>query len=183
MEDDKIIDLYFRRDQSAIAESQNKYESYCTAVAKNILCSKEDAEECVNDTWLHAWNSIPPTRPNILSLFLAKITRNIAIDRYRERFAERRGKGEISVCLEELTECVGNTETFTDEIELREAMNIFLERLNPKHRKIFMLRYWHMLTLNEVAVRCGVSEGAVKMSVKRTRESLRKFLISRGYEI
>ena len=183
MEDNKIIELYFHRDQTAIAESQNKYGAYCTAIAYNVLCSGEDAEECVNDTWLHAWNSMPPTHPNILSIFFARITRNIAIDRYRKRFTEKRGKGGLAVCLEELTECVGDGDDFADRLELKEALNTFLKKLEPRPREIFMLRYWHMLSLKEIADRCKISENAVKMSLKRTRDSLRKFLLSNGYEV
>lgn len=183
MEDEKIIDLYFSRDPTAIRETQHKYGSYCTAVAKNILISKEDAEECVNDTWLRAWNSIPPARPNILSLFLAHITRNLAIDRYRERFTAKRGKGEMSLCLEELAECTGSGETFTDELELRDVLDRFLESLEPRPREIFMLRYWYMLPVKEIAKRSGITSAAVKMSLKRTRENLKGFLISQGFDI
>ena len=183
MEDNKIIDLYFARDEAAIRETSYKYGGYCTAVAKNILLSREDAEECVNDTWLRAWNSMPPARPNILSLFLAKITRNLAIDRYRERFTEKRGRGEIWVCLDELTECAGSGENFCDSVELKEILNLFLKELEQQRREIFMLRYWYMLPVKTIAARLGISSGAVKMSLRRTREALKRFLLSKGFDI
>ena len=183
MNDTQIIELYFLRDENAIAESRLKYGSYCHSIAYNILHSKEDSEECVNDTWLGAWNAMPPSRPDRLSLFLGSITRNISITLFRKRTAEKRGGGETEVCLEELAECVGTEECTGEVLELKDALDRFLDRTKPKAKKVFLLRYWYMLPLKEIAASCEMTEGQVKMTLKRTREKLKKFLEKEGIEI
>ena len=183
MEDNKIIELYFSRSETAVKESQDKYGKYCGIIAGNILRSEEDAEECVNDTWFKAWNIIPPHRPPKLDAFFGKITRNLAIDRFRKLRSGRRGGGEVRLCLEELAECVGKEETFTDTVALREAFDRFLEGLSASARELFVLRYWYMFSLKEAAKRCNVNEGTAKMSLFRTREALREFLIKEGFDI
>ena len=176
MEDNIIIELYFQRSETAIRESEKKYGAYCGTIANNILHSQQDSEECVNDTWVRAWNAIPPEKPARLSVFLGKITRNLAIDRWRKLKREKSGSGQINLCLDELAECVGTQETLGDKLDLKEALDSFLSMLKPQTKRIFMLRYWHMCPISDVARLCGISEGAVKMSLRRTRKLLREYL-------
>lgn len=176
MEDNIIIELYFQRSETAIRESEKKYGAYCGTIANNILHSQQDSEECVNDTWIRAWNAIPPEKPARLSVFLGKITRNLAIDRWRKLKREKSGSGQITLCLDELAECVGTQETLGDKLDLKEALDSFLSMLKPQTKRIFMLRYWHMCPISDVARLCGISEGAVKMSLRRTRKLLREYL-------
>lgn len=176
MDDNTIIDLYFQRSETAIRESDKKYGAYCSTIANNILHSVQDSKECVNDTWVRAWNTIPPEKPLRLSVFLGKITRNLAIDRWRKAKSEKQGSGQIPLCLDELAECVGTNQNFGDALDLKEAIDAFLSSLKPQTKRIFMLRYWHMCPISDVARLCGISEGAVKMSLKRTRNLLRKHL-------
>lgn len=176
MEDNIIIELYFQRNETAIRESDKKYGAYCGTIANNILHSQQDSEECVNDTWIRAWNAIPPENPARLSVFLGKITRNLAIDRWRKLKREKSGSGQINLCLDELAECVGTQETLGDKLDLKEALDSFLSMLKPQAKRIFMLRYWHMCPISDVARLCGISEGAVKMSLRRTRKLLREYL-------
>lgn len=183
MEDNEIIELYWQRDQRAIFESQSKYQRYCSVIADNILNCREDTEECVEDTWMRAWGSIPPNRPSRLRVFLGKITRNLAIDRYRRRKAAKYGEGQIALCLDELAECIGTDESIVDDIALKEALNGFLRGLNRQAREIFMLRYWYMFSVKDAARCCNTSEGAMKMSLKRTREKLRDHLEKEGFVI
>lgn len=183
MDDSKIVELYVKRSEAAVSESQNKYGKYCGVIANNILRSDEDAEECVNDTWFKAWNIIPPHLPPRLDAFFGKLTRNLAIDMFRRRRTDKRGKGEMLLCLEELAECVGKEETFTDTVALRDALDRFLENLASQARKLFILRYWYMFSLKESAKRCGVNEGTAKMSLYRTRAALRDFLKEEGFDI
>lgn len=183
MDDGKIIELYFKRSEQAIKESQDKYGRQCGIIAYNILHSKEESEECVNDTWLKAWNSIPPKRPNRLAVFLGRISRNLAIDRYRRFRSQKRGGGEIAVCLDELAECVGYEETFPEGVSLAEALKSFLISQTPQAKEIFMLRYWYVFGIKEIAERLRLSEAAVKMSLYRTRTALRLHLENEGFEI
>ena len=129
MEDKHIIDLYWQKDQAAIKESDAKYGAYCSTIADNILHSQEDTEECVNDTWLRAWNAIPPEKPKRLSVFFGRITRNLAIDRYRRDRAQKYGGGQTALCLDELGECIGEESTIEDRLALRELINSFLSAL------------------------------------------------------
>lgn len=183
MEDSRIIYFYFKRSEKAIEESKNKYGRYCSAIADNILHDDRDTEECVNDTWLNAWNSIPPSKPKKLSAFLGSITRNLAFDRYRKAHSGRRGKGEIAVCLDELKECVGDREDFTDILPLKEALNSFMAELTPQAREIFLLRYWYTYSVKEIVEKLGSTEGTVKSSLYRTRCALRIFLENEGFDI
>lgn len=183
MEDSKIIELYFKRSEQAIRESQDKYGRQCGIIAFNILHSKEESEECVNDTWLKAWNSIPPKKPNRLAVFLGRISRNLAIDRYRKQRREKRGGGEIAVCLDELAECVGYEETFPEDVSLTELLKSFLAEQTPQAKEIFLLRYWYVFGINDIAQRLKLTEGAVKMSLYRTRTALRLYLENEGFDI
>ena len=183
MEDSVIIELYWQRSETAISESRNKYQRYCTVIADNILHCPEDTEECLDDTWLKAWEAMPPHKPDRLSVFLGKITRNLAIDRYRRSRAGKYGKGQITLCLDELAECVGTDETITDDLALRSALDSFLQELDGEARDIFLLRYWYMFSIKEIADRLGKSIGAVKMSLQRTRSKLKSYLEQEGFDI
>lgn len=183
MEDNDIIELYWQRDEAAVRESMTKYGAYCSAIAGNILHSAEDAEECVNDTWMRVWNTIPPEKPGRLSAFLGKITRNLAIDKYRRCRSQKYGGGQTALCLDELGECIGEDVPIEDRIALRELMHSFLTALTDKNRDIFLLRYWYMMPVCEIAERYGISEGAVKMILQRTRSKLKGYLEKEGVGI
>ena len=186
MEDEKIVQLYWDRDQKAITESATKYGNYCTSIAKNILGNKEDAEECVNDTYLNAWNSMPPHRPNMLSTFLGKITRNLSFNRYKHNHAGKRGGSEISAVLDELSECVSGKENVEQEIEYKElvkTIDSFLDTLSPEKRSIFVCRYWYTDSISEIAKQFNMRENTVSMTLNRIRLKLQKYLIERGYEL
>lgn len=146
MEDREIVNLYWERNSNAIKETASKYGGYCKAIAKNILGNNEDAEECVNDIYLNTWNSIPPNRPNVLSTYLGKITRNLSFDRFRHRHADKRGGGEIELVLDELGECVSGADSVEQEVEKKElirAINSFLDTLSQEKCNIFLCRYWY----------------------------------------
>ena len=183
MEDAQIVELYWQRDESAMRECEARYGAYCRSIAMNILHSREDTEECVNDTWLNAWNSIPPERPGRLSLFLGKITRNLAIDRYRRNGAEKRGGGQMQVCLDELEECIGKEAVLEERIALRNALNSFLRDTSKDKREIFLMRYWYFMPMRKIAKRRGMTEGAVKVALHRMREDLRVYLAKEGMEV
>ena len=183
MEDSHIIDLYWQREEQAIKESQMKYGGYCSTIAYNILHSAEDTEECVNDTWLRAWNTMPPERPSRLAVFFGKITRNLAIDRYRSDTSKKRGGGEMALCLDELGECIEEDRPIEDKLALREGLNRFLREMPDKNRTIFLLRYWHMMPVSDIAKRYNLSEGAVKMFLQRVRSKLKDYLKKEGVVI
>ena len=179
MNDTKIIDLYWMRSESAISETAKKYEGYCRSIAFRILHNDQDSEECVNDTWLGAWNAMPPKRPSVLSTFLGRITRNLSLNRWKQYNAEKRGSGEMTVALEELQECVpapDGVESVLDDMALADALNRFLVSLSPGSQKIFVQRYWYLCSIREIAKNCGVSTSKVKMSLLRSRQDLQKFL-------
>ena len=176
MEDGKIVELYLNRDEHAISESSKKYGPYCSAIAGRILDVREDVEECVSDTWLHAWNAIPPARPNRLSVFLGKITRNLAIDRFRKERSEKHGGSQTALCLDELSEVVGQDSRIEEEMIQKEILEKFLRALPSQDKDIFLLRYWYMMPVTSVAERFHLSEGAVKMRLLRIRKSLREYL-------
>lgn len=186
MEDREIVNLYWERNCGAIKETAAKYGGYCKSIAKNILGNNEDAEECVNDTYLNTWNSIPSHRPDILSTYLGKITRNLSFDRVRHRQADKRGGGEIELVLEELAECVSGTDSVEQEIEKQElvrAINNFLDTLSQEKCNIFLCRYWYAIPVSEIAARFGMTEGNVSVILNRIRGKLKHYLIERGYEL
>lgn len=186
MEDREIVNLYWERNPNAIKETASKYGGYCKAIAKNILGNNEDAEECVNDTYSNTWNSIPPNRPDVLSTYLGKITRNLSFDRYRHRHADKRGGGEIELVLEELGECVSGVDNVEQEVEKRElvwAINSFLDTLSQDKCNIFLCRYWFAIPVSEIAKRFGMSEGNVSVTLHRIRGKLKNYLKERGYEL
>ena len=186
MEDRQIVQLYWDRDEKAISATAEKYEPFCMSIAKNILGNREDAEECVNDTYLRAWKAMPPHRPNRLSAFLGKITRNLSFNKYCYYTAEKRGGGEMPVVLEELGECVSggdDVEQKIDRMELIHALNDFLRGLSDKKRNIFLCRYWYADSVRSLARRFGMREGTVSMTLNRLRRELKGFLTERGFEV
>lgn len=186
MDDHTIVQLYWERNESAISQTVETYGAYCTSIAMNILGKSEDAEECVNDACLRLWNTIPPYRPNRLSTFLGKIVRNIALSRYRQNTADKRGGGNLPAVLEELAEVVtggDDVERALENKELGDAIDAFLESLTTQNRGLFVRRYWHTDCISDLADRFGMSEGAVTMSLKRTRQKLHNYLTERGFDL
>ena len=186
MEDNDIIQLFFNRDETAIKETSVKYGNYCSSIAKNILKNCEDAEECVNDTYLKAWNVIPPNKPTVLKAFLGRITRNISFNLYKKMNTDKRGNGQISIILDELAECISDEANPYQEVETKElikAINSFLEKISQEKRVIFIRRYWYSDSIRDIAQRCGISEDSVSVSLNRLRKRLRNYLIERGFEL
>lgn len=180
MEDQKIIDLYWARQQSAIEQTQIKYGRYCHSIAFNILRSEEDSQECVNDTYHNAWNAMPPQRPQRLRGFLGSITRNLALNRYDYKNAQKRG-GETEMVLEEYAQCIPNGQMpVEDEYALRQAVNGFLASLSKRNRIIFLRRYWYLCTVREIAQSMGLTESNVKIILHRTRDQFKAFLEKEG---
>ena len=183
MEDARIVELFWARSEKAIEETSSKYGKYCYTIAYSILANSEDAEESVNDTYLTAWNCMPPHRPAILSAFLGKITRRVSIDKWRRRTAEKRGGGEIAEVLDELSTCVPSNQNVEHEIEtaeLAKELNDFLKSIPPIQRQVFTCRYWYLDSIPDIARRFGFSEGTTKMMLYRTRKRLTKYLVKRG---
>lgn len=184
MDDEQIIDLFWKRQEAAITAAEETYGSYCFSIAENILHSREDAEECVSDTWLRAWQSIPPQRPVRLRLFLAKITRNLAFDRYRMRSAAKRGSGEIHTVLEELEDCIASTDDVEQEFDRRDlqrSINAFLKTLSYRERQIFLRRYFYAEPVKEIAGDFGIGGNHASVILKRTRSKLREHLKKEGF--
>lgn len=177
MEDYKIVDLYWARDEAAIAESERKYGKMLQSLSFSLLSSAEDAEECVNDTYLDAWHAMPTARPIYLGAFLSKITRRISVDRYRH--AHRAKRGGVETIVEELTDCIPDANTPQKELEngrLATTLNAFLLSLDPEKRAIFVRRYFYSQPVGEIARVLGLTESKVKVTLYRTREALRKRL-------
>lgn len=186
MDDAKIVQLYWDRDELAIPATADKYGNYCTSIANNILGNHEDAEECVNDTYLHTWNAIPPHKPAMLSTFLGKITRNLAFNRYKHNAADKRGGGELTAVLDELEECVSGNEDVEQSYEYKElvaAINEFLGTLPSEKRNMFVCRYWYADSIADIAVRFHMNQGAVSMTLNRLRSKLHDYLRKRGYNL
>lgn len=178
--DAQIVELYFARSEEAIAACQMKYGAACYHIAYNILYSVEDAEECVNDTWLRTWNAIPPDKPTRLGAYLGTITRRLALTRYERNRAARRFAG-VESSLEELSECIPeNSLSIADETVLKMAINGFLESLPARTRMIFMRKYWYLDSVMDISKAFGMSESAVKVTLHRTREKFRKWLTKEG---
>lgn len=183
MDDKAILDLYWSRSEKAISETDAKYGAYCFCIANNILNNREDAEESVSDTYLAAWNSMPPKRPAILSAFLGKITRYISLDHWKKRSRLKRGGGEVPLCLEELRDCVSGKETTEDALVRKEtiaALNRFLGELSEPERKIFLCRYWYLEPVKDIAERFSLSPNRTSVALRRTRQKLKVFLAKEG---
>ncbi len=186
MEDKAIIGLYWARSQEAIRETERKYGPYCRKIAKNILYNDEDTKECVSDTWLKAWNTIPPQRPNRLAVYLGTITRNLALDRWRTGTADKRGGGQVPLALEELGDCLAgkdSEEAWIEDFVLSDLLNRFLGRLNRENRVIFLKRYWYLCPVKDIAQSLGLTESKVKMSLHRSRQRLRAELEKEGISL
>ena len=183
MEDQAIVDLYWSRNPEAIQWTGKKYGKYCQAIARNILPDHRDAEECVNDTWLKAWNAMPEDRPRLLAPFLGVITRNLAFNRWRSLHTEKRGGGEMPLVLGELKECVSFSDTVQtlEAAELAEAINCFLCGLPEQACNIFLRRYWFAEPMADIAKRYGMRENTVRTSLFRTRTKLKQYLRKEGF--
>ena len=184
MEDRAIVALYWKRAETAILETKKQYGRLLLSISRGILRNEEDAEECENDTYLRAWDTIPPKRPEKLSAFLAKITRNLSLDRYDAMHAEKRGGGEVPFLLDELAEVIADEAAFpADTEDLSEVLNAFLGRLKPDARTIFLRRYWFGDSVQEISARSGFGESKIKMSLLRTRQNLKEVLEKEDYRI
>lgn len=184
-EDRQIVELYLRRDESAIFESKLRYGAYIVTIALNILKSKEDADECENDTYLSAWNSIPPKEPVNLKLFLGRIARNLSIDIYRKNTAQKRGEG-MEILLSELDECTpknANVEAEFDMRELTSAINSFLRSQSGERRIMFVKRYWYGESVSDIAKSMKASEGKVSTTLFRIRGELKEWLSKEGTSV
>ena len=184
MEDRQIVDLYWARSESAITETDKKYGRYCHYIAYQILSDDLDAEEIVNDTYLKTWNTVPPNHPDPLKSYVGMISSQLALNRYEEKSAARRGGGKIPLIFHELDECITDEEASADMAEsivLRDLLNRFIWSLPKKTRNIFVRRYWYASSLAEIAEEYGMRESAVAMLMFRTRQKLREFLQKEGF--
>lgn len=183
MEDSRIIDLYWSRSENAISETMTKYGKYCYSIAFNILANQEDAKEIINDTYLNAWNSMPPHRPSVLSTFLGKITRRLSIDKWRVKKADKRGGGEITLALGELSDCIpadNCVELELEAAELASIINNFLKTLPLIERRVFICRYWYLDPISSVSQQFGFTNSKVKSMLYRTRKKLLAYLKKEG---
>ncbi len=183
MDDAKIVELYWARSDAALTETAKKFGPYCHTIAYNVLENVEDSEECVNDTYMRAWNSMPDKRPAALAPYLGRITRNLALNRIIEKNTLKRGGGEAALALDELDECTASSYSLEREVEAREiaaAMNRFLSKLPDTERALFVSRYWFMAPVRELAEKFGFSESKTVSMLRRTRLKLRKFLTGEG---
>ena len=186
MQDDAIVELYWQRDQTAIMQTERKYGSYLRKIACNILGDPEDGCECLNDTYLHAWNAIPPHRPARLAPFLGKIARQRAIDMLRSRSRVKRGGGEYALSLSELGDCVSSGDQTLQEAELRrlaEVIGRYLRTLPPVPRSAFVSRYYYCDSIRDIARWSGLREAGVKSLLHRVRQGLREQLRKEGFEL
>lgn len=182
MEDNTLLEEYFARQECAIQHTAEKYGAYCGKIAMNLLAVREDAEECVNDTWLHTWNAIPPQRPSRLRAFLGRICRNLALDRLKNQNAQKRAA--VTVLLDELSEAIpspSDLEAEYDETELARCISRFLHGCDGNARRLFLRRYWYGESVEECAEFCGIPVGTAKSSLHRTRVALKKFLQKEGF--
>lgn len=181
MEDQRIVDLYWDRNEDAILHTQRKYDSLCRTIAQNILGNLQDAEECVNDAYLKVWNSIPPQRPQSLVAYLSRVVRNISLDRYRHNHAEKRSRG-ADVMLSELEECLSDDSvvSFSNDEGITDALNRFLKTLDQENRILFVRRYYYMDSNEVLSKTFAVNENTVRQRLFRMREKLKEFLEKEG---
>lgn len=183
MEDKEILKLYLSRDEAAITETANKYDRYCRTIARNILGSEEDAAEAVNDTWLGAWNAIPPHEPEVLSTFLGKLTRRMALNKWRASQTGKRGGGQTPLALEELAEVIPDNSPVDDSLmaeELSEAMDRFLAALPDAERRVFLCRYWYLDSIDQICLLHRFTPSKVNSMLHRTRNKLKNHLKKEG---
>ena len=186
MDDKAIIRMFFDRDENGLSAASKKYGAYCLKIAKNILGNNEDAEECVNDAYLNAWNSIPPKNPENLAAYLAKIVRNLSFNLYKKNHAEKRGCGQIPLVLDELAEIVSGKENPEKELDgklLSEKINLFLSQLTAEKRNIFVCRYFYSDSIKDIAEKFDMTENNVSVTLNRLRTKLHNYLIESGFEI
>ncbi|MCR5320116.1 MAG: sigma-70 family RNA polymerase sigma factor [Lachnospiraceae bacterium] len=186
MRDEEIIELYFNRDEDAIAETDRKYGKYCQSIAGHILASSEDVEEVLDDTWVKAWNSIPPTKPKMLRIYLGKITRNLAFNIVEASRAQKRGSGVLQDVLEELEECLPGNSSVEDSIlgeELRSIIKDFTRALPERDALLFTSRYFYTESLEEISRQYGITKGNAAVILSRCREKLQKRLVKEGYYV
>lgn len=183
MKDDEIVRMYVMRNEEAIVATQKKYHNYCFSIANNILGNVEDANECINDALLVTWNTIPPNHPPNFSAYIGKITRNIALNKYKFYSAKKRKLSQTYLCLEELSDCVSginHIENISDSIYFKEVIDAFLAKLSEVHRKIFICRYLYFFSISDIATKYNVSENYVKVSLHRSKEKLKIILTKEG---
>ena len=186
MEDERIIDLYWDRDQNAITETAGKYGGFLHRLSWNILRSHDDAEECVNDTYLRTWNAIPPARPAAFRAWLGRITRNLSLDRWKLSQAAKRGGDSVEVLLGELDDCIPTprgTEQQLEDQAIAELISAFLRTLPQEQRLMFLGRYWYGESIADIAARLNCAQGKVKSSLFRTRKALQSYLEQEGVAI
>ena len=186
MTDQAIVDLFWERSQAAIEETEKAYGRYFHYIAHSILQNDEDSEEIVNDTYLKAWNTIPPERPHHLKAFLGNITRQLAINRLEHNLAQKRGGGQYPTALDELTECIPDGDGGDDIAELSaltDSLNVFLRSLPTEERRVFIRRYWHMHPIRPIANDFSMSESKVKSLLLRIRKKLKTHLQKEGFGI
>lgn len=186
MNDAQILSLFINRDEQAIRECMNCYGGYCRTVAASILQDPADVEEVLADTWMKAWETIPPNRPQYLRLYLGKVTRNLSLDMWRKRNAQCRGGGQVEVALEELGECIPTDESpeqWVDVCDLENAITAFLRTESATRRAVFLRRYFYMDEVSSISLRYGLKESNVRMMLARTRKRLGKYLKQEGYEL
>lgn len=184
MEDERIVALYWERSEQAIRETEEKYGRFCYSISYHLLHNAEDAAESVNDTYMEAWNSMPPHKPNSLSAFLGRITRRLSVDRWRSTHAAKRGGGEYPLLLDELSECVPSKDSAEQQVELKElanTVNDFLAGLSEEKQQVFLRRYWYGDSMEELARKFGYTVGKVKSMLFHIRESLRDRLKKEGF--
>lgn len=184
VDDKKIVELYFSRDERAVEETQSKYGSFCYRIAYHILNSVEDSEETVNDTYIEAWESIPPHRPAVLSAFLGKITRRLSMNRLRYTKAKKRYPEATALALDELSECVPARNSVSEELEakeLGELIDKFIQTLRATDRRIFVCRYFYLDNADDIAKEFKFSKSKVYRSLEKTRKQLRLFLTKEGF--
>ena len=184
MDDIEIVGLYWQRDENAIAYTDKKYRHYLNTIAYNILSDQGDSQESVNDTYLAAWNSIPPHRPQVLSTYLGKLTRRISIDMFRKRNANKRGGSEYALSLEELSECLSAGDTTVQELDcqmLSDAIAAYLKTLSQEARTVFLGRYYYLDPVAKIAQYCRISQSKVKILLYRPRQGLGQYLKEEGF--
>lgn len=184
MNDSQIIDLFFKRDELAIKESSKKYGAYCFSVANAVLADNNDSEECVNSAWLKAWNSIPPQKPDVLKMYFAKLTRNLAISAYRKKCAQKRDKNEFELSVEELKECVATKEGIEENIDKKQlgrAINEFLKTLSSRDCSVFLRRYFYSDSIKSISERYSLSESNTLSILFRTRKKLKEYLVKEDF--
>ena len=185
MEDKVIVELFFKRDSNSIIEADKKYGKYCYKIAFNILANKEDAEECLNDTFLAAWENIPPQTPEILSAYLGKIVRNLSLKKYRLKNAQKRGGGS-QLSFDELNECIPSNSDILEQLDIKETakmIDAFLRNLSKKDRYIFIRRYWYLDSIDNICSLTGLNVGQIKMRLLRIRRKLLSKLNEEGNKL